>query len=451
MNLIMRRFLPLAVILVAGMNLAIAKDIKKSSTTEKGQVYVTVLPEEAYIWVDGKPIRHRNSLLTLPTGEHKIMVVNYGFEPATANVTVGKGDYQEVHAKLKPAGDPVPPPLGRIQIEGVPGNALVMMNGTGPEFFVGHADEFNNNFVNKQQLLVPIGKHQLYILRNKTAETIWSGPVDVKPDKRLIVYANRGKEGQLVYKNWPEGKNLKPKKRFEAGTATATVAVAPISGKFGADKQQVGCNQPVALAWSSENAGRVTVTANGETLADSANGQLSVTPKDTTKYEFRAAGPGGIVSSDSTVQVDKSVHVSLASSQPEIRYVKVGDRVQEQGTADLVWKVQNADSAQIETIGPVSGEGGRHTVTASPKQTTEGPINETQVYKLTATNACGSSDTAEVALRVTGSIEPEQVAQVTPPEPPQTLPQTSTLLPLLALLGAGLLGGSGIARLIRKN
>ncbi|HET7872750.1 MAG TPA: PEGA domain-containing protein, partial [Terriglobales bacterium] len=376
-----RRFLPLAVILVAGINLAMAKDIKKNSKAETGQVYVTVLPEEAYIWVDGKPMSHRNSLLTLSSGEHKIMVVNYGYEPATANVTVGKSDYQEVHAKLKPAGGPVPGPLGRIQIEGVTGNALVMMNGTTPEFFVGHADEFNNNFMNKQQLLLPVGKHQLYILRNKTGETIWSGPVEVKADKRLIVYANRGKEGQLVYKDWPEGKKLKPEKRFNASTATATVAVAPITGKFGADKQQVGCNQPVQLAWSSENAGKTTVTANGETLADSATGQLSVTPKDTTKYEFRAAGPGGIVSSESTVQVDKSVHVSLASSTPEIRYVKVGDRVQEEGTADLVWKVQNADSAQIETIGAVSGESGRQTVKAAPKQTSEGPINETQVYR----------------------------------------------------------------------
>jgi PEGA domain-containing protein len=450
MNIALRRFLPIAVILVAGINLAIAKDTRKDSKAETGQVYVTVLPEEAYIWVDGKPISHRNSLLNLPVGEHKMMIVNYGYEPQTVNITVDKGKYQEVHAKLKPAGGPVSGPLGRIQIEGVPGNALVMINGTTPEFFVGHADEFNNNYMNKQQLLVPVGRHQLYILRNKTAATIWSGPVDVKADKRLIVYANRGQQGKLVYKNWSEGKKIKAEKRFDASTATATVAVAPVVAKFGADKQQVGCNQPVQLAWSSENAGKTTVIANGQTLSDSATGQLNVQPKETTKYQFRAAGPGGIVSSETTVQVDKTVHVSLASSVPEIRYVKVGDKVQEEGAADLAWKVSNADSAQIDVIGAVTGESGTQTVKASPKQSTEGPIDETQVYKLTATNVCGGSDTAEVALHVTGSIEPVQVAQVEPPPEP-TLPQTASPLPLLALLGAGLLGGSGLLRLMRKG
>jgi LPXTG-motif cell wall-anchored protein len=449
MNIVLRRFLPIAVILVAGINLSIAKDTKTSSKGETGQVYVTVLPEEAYIWVDGKPFRHRNSLLNLPVGDHTLTIVNYGYEPQSANVTVAKGQYQEVHAKLKPAGGPVSgPKWGRIQIEGVPGDAAVLLNGTTPDFFVGHADEFNNNFKNKQQLLVPVGKHELYVLHSKTGAKIWSGPVEVKAEKRLIVYANRGKQGKLVYKDWGQGKKLKAEKRFNAGTATATVAVAPVVGKFAADKQQVGCAQPVQLAWSSENAPKTTVIANGQPLSDSATGQLNVQPKETTKYEFRAAGPGGIVTTEQTVQVDKTVKASLASSAPEIRFVKVGDKIQEQGSADLAWKVSNADSAQIDVIGAVTGESGTQTVQAQPKQTTEGPISESQVYKLTATNVCGGSDTAEVALRVTGSIEPEQVAAA---EPPPTLPQTSSPLPLLALLGAGLLSGGGILRMMRRS
>jgi LPXTG-motif cell wall-anchored protein len=190
------------------------------------------------------------------------------------------------------------------------------------------------------------------------------------------------------------------------------------------------------------------VIANGQTLSDSTTGQLNVQPKETTKYEFRAAGPGGIVSTEQTVQVDKTVKASLASSAPEIRFVKVGDKIQEQGSADLAWKVTNADSAQIDVIGAVTGESGTQTVQAQPKQTAEGPISETQVYKLTATNVCGGSDTAEVALRVTGSIEPEQVAAA---EPPPTLPQTASPLPLLALLGAGLLGGGGLLRMMRRS
>ena len=242
------RFLPIFLLLIVGSTFSIAQNNKNA--VAKGEVYVTVLPEQAYIWVDGKPMSHRNSMLHLPVGEHTIMVVNYGYEPQTAQVTVAKGQYQEVHAKLKPAGGPVSGPWGRIQIEGVKGDSLVFLNGTTPEFFVGHADEFNNNFVNKQQLLVPVGTHQLTIVRNKTDKAIWSGPIEVKADKRVILYANRGKEGKTVYKDWGEGAKMKSVKRFEAGTATATVAVAPVTGKFGADLQQVGCNQPVKLNWA---------------------------------------------------------------------------------------------------------------------------------------------------------------------------------------------------------
>lgn len=440
------RFLPIAILFIAGISYSIAQD-KNKKTVDKGEVYVTVLPEQAYIWVDGKPMSHRNSLLHLPVGEHTIMVGNYGYETESAKITVEKGQYQEVHAKLKPKGAPVSGPWGRIQIEGVNGSALVFLNGTTPEFFVGHADEFNNNFMNKQQLLVPVGSHQLNIVRNNSDKTIWSGPVEVKANKRLILYANQGKQGKIIYKDWGEGGKMKSVKRFEAGTATATVAVAPVTGKFGADHQQVGCNQPVQLNWASEGVGKTTVVANGQTLSDSATGQLTVQPKETTKYEFRAAGPGGIVTSETTVQVDKTVQTALSTSVPEVRYVKVGDKLQEEGTADLIWKASNADSIQIDPIGTVS-ESGSQTVKASPKQQTEGPIDETQEYKITATNVCGGTSTSVASLRVTGSIEPEQVAAV---EPPPELPQTSSPLPLLALLGAGLLGGGGLLRMIRKT
>ena len=439
------RFLPIFLLLIVGSTFSIAQNNKNA--VAKGEVYVTVLPEQAYIWVDGKPMSHRNSMLHLPVGEHTIMVVNYGYEPQTAQVTVAKGQYQEVHAKLKPAGGPVSGPWGRIQIEGVKGDSLVFLNGTTPEFFVGHADEFNNNFVNKQQLLVPVGTHQLTIVRNKTDKAIWSGPIEVKADKRVILYANRGKEGKTVYKDWGEGAKMKSVKRFEAGTATATVAVAPVTGKFGADLQQVGCNQPVKLNWASEEAGKTTVIANGQTLADSATGQLTVQPKATTKYEFRAAGPGGIVTSETTVQVDPTVQTSLSTSVPEVRYVKVGDKIQEAGTADLIWKATNADSIHIDPIGPVS-ESGSQAIKAEPKQQTEGPIDETQEYKITATNVCGGTSTSVAALRVTGSIEPEQVAAV---EPPPELPQTASPLPLLALFGLFLVGGGGLLRVMRRG
>ena len=45
-------------------------------------------------------------------------------------------------------------------------------------------------------------------------------------------------------------------------------------------------------------------------------------------------------------------------------------------------------------------------IEAQPKETRTGPINETQVYRLTSTNACGGTTTRTATLRVTGSIDP---------------------------------------------
>lgn len=445
MNINLRRFLALAAIVIAGASLSLAKN--KEEAAAKGQVYVNVLPEEAYIWVDGKPMSHRSSMLKLAPGEHTVTVYNYGYEPQTTKVTVQSGQYQEINAYLKSNGGPVSGPWGRIQIEGVPGDSLVFLNGTTPEFFVGHADEMNNNFIAKQQLITPVGKQQLYIVRRSTDRPIWSGPVDVQEDKRLIVYVKGENKAKMVYKSWSEGKKIKSLKRFEAGTASATIAVAPVTAKLTADTPAIQCDQTGKLTWSSANAAQTTITGNNQKLADAASGNLAVQPKQTTKYELRAAGPGGVVTQDATINVDATVKASLKFSDPEIRFVKVGDEVKEQGSANLVWSATNADQVQIDRIGTVSGGSGSQMVQASPKQTSPGPVNETETYKITATNTCGGSDTATASILVTGSIGPEVIAEVIPPE----LPQTASPLPLLALLGLGSLGAGSILRLRRTR
>src|SRR5262249_21115741 len=387
-----------------------------------------------------------------PPGEHAITVYNYGFTPQTETMTVkGGGHYQEVTASLKPVQGTVKGPWGRIQIEGVPGTALVFMNGTTPEFFVGHADEMNNNFMAKQQLIVPAGTHQLYIVRRKTDQPIWFGKVDVKEDKRLILYVKGENKGDIVYKDWPEGKKIKDLKRFEAGTASATIAVAPVTGKLVVDRQDVKCNEPVKVSWNSTEATVGTVTANDQKVAQSPNGELSVQPKQTTKYEFRAAGPGGSVVQNATVNVDPTVQASLSSSTENARFVKVGDKVQEQGTADLKWSATNAHSITLDPIGPVTGTSGTQSVQVEPSQTTTGPLDETKTFKLTATNVCGGSDTKTVAVNLTGSIEPEQVAQAEPPPEPEPTPQpklpaTASPMPLLALLRMGSLGAGALLK-----
>jgi PEGA domain len=443
----LRFYLVAALFLMVSAVLSMVGQEKSNQAVEKGQVWVDVLPEEAYIWVDGKPMSHRSSFLNLPPGEHTITVYNYGYEPQSQKVTVVSKTYQAINAHLKPKGERVSGPWGRIQIEGVPGNSLVFLNGTTPEFFVGHADEMNNNFVAKQQLIVPVGKQQLYVVRRSTDQPIWSGSVDVKQDKRLIVYVKGKDKAKMVYKDWPQGEKIKSLKRFEAGTASATIAVAPVTAKLAADNTTIHCDQPAKLTWSSTNAAQTAVTANDQKLAEFSTGDLDVQPKKTTKYELRAAGPGGVVTQEATINVDNTVKTSLAPSTPEVRYSKVGDTVKEQGSATLNWTATNADSVEIDPIGRVSGNSGSETVQPSPTRTDLGPIDETLTYKITATNDCGGSDTSTASIHLTGSIEGEEVAQAAPPP---ELPHTASPLPLLAILGLTSLAG-GVGRMIRNR
>jgi hypothetical protein len=457
------RFLAIVLLAIASTSLSIAQDPQDAKPTAQdakpdksdkgtGKVHVSVMPEEAYIWVDGKPVTHRSNSLSLAPGEHKIAVYNYGYQPEVHNVTVVAGQSQDIKALLKPVGAKVSGPWGRIQIEGVPGNALVFLNGTTPEFFVGHADMMNNHIIGDQQLIVPAGAQQVHVLANKTGDQIWAGPVVVKENQRVIIYTKNKPNKQLVYKNWPEGKKMNALSRFEAGTATARIVVAPVTGKLVVDRQEIKCDQPVKLSWSSTDAANTTVKANDQPLAYSRTGEMEAQPKQTTKYEFRAAGPGGIVTSDATVNVNNAVKTSLTPDAAEIRYVKVGDTVQEQGSTELKWTATNADSVTIDPVGTVSGTNGSQTVQASPQQSNAGPVDETVTYKITATNVCGGSDTSTASVHVTGSIGPEQVAAAEPPpEPAPELPATASPLPLLALLGVVSVGAGGILRRMRTR
>lgn len=426
-------------LIAAAVNTAMAQDSKSSSGPDTGKVHIKVSPDEAYIWVDGKPMSHRNSTLKLPAGEHKIVVYNYGYKPQVQDVNVAAGQVQEVTAHLMPVDNEVSGPWGRIQVEGVPGTALVFLNGTSPEFFVGHADEMNNHIIGDQQLIVPVGTHQVHILANKTAQEIWSGPVLVKENERVIIYTKNKPGTELVYKRWPEGAKMNAVRRFEAGTATAKIAVAPVKANLAVDRQDIKCGEPVKLTWNATDAAETTVKGNDQSLGDAHSGTLEQNPKQNTKYELRAAGPGGVVTSDANVNVDTVVKTSLTASNPEIRYVKEGDQVKEQGSTQLQWSASNADSVTLDPIGTVQGNSGSETVKADPKASGPGPVDEKLTYKITATNVCGGSDTTVASVHVTGSIGPEQVAAAPEPE----LPATASPLPLLALLGT-IFGGAGV-------
>jgi len=434
-----RRFLTTALFVIVAASLCWAQE---------GSVRVNVTPEEAYIFVDGQALIHRSNTLALTQGEHTIAVYNYGYVPQRFNVYIEKGANPAINARLQPVEAMVSGPWGRIQIEGVHGDSLVFLNGTSPEFFVAHADEANNDFLNKQQIIAPVGPHDLFVMNHQTHEMIWSGPIMVKANQRLILYADRGLKGEIVYKDWPEGPDIASLKRFEAGTATATIAVAPVKGKFTVDREQVKCGEPVKLTWTSTDAVKTTVMAGDKVLGDTLNGELILQPKETTTYQFHTVGPGGMVDTATTVKVDNAVRTSLTPSTTELRYVKVGANVKEQEIGRLNWTALNADAVHIEPIGLVTGSNGTETVMAFPKQTIMGPVDETLTYKITASNACGGSDSSVASIHLTGAIEPELVAEV---QPPPELPQNASPLPLLALLGAASLGAGAWARMRKRR
>jgi hypothetical protein len=279
------------------------------------------------------------------------------------------------------------------------GDAAVLMNGNKPQYFVGHVDEFNNDIIKHQELVVPPGRHELTVTRY--GKELWSGLVTVGANQRVIVDISNGKQ---VVKDWPRGSSDLGAgvQRFRAGTASATVAVAPVSGTVSANPPNINCNQNTQLAWTSSE----TVEADMSGLSPvPTTGERTVSPRQTTVYELTATGPGGVTKPSTTVDVNTTVQSSLSASPTDVRYRRIGDRVIEQGNTTLNWSSSNSDAASLVPVGSVDSTGTR-SLTLSPTQTGNGPVDEEFKYTLTATNVCGGSDTKTVAVLLKGSIEP---------------------------------------------
>src|SRR5579863_887780 len=186
-----------------------------------GKLKVHVSPKQAYVFVDGKAIRDGSQTIELNAGSHSIGVDNYGYIPQTKNVDITAGKTTDLDVTLQASGDKVNGPFGDIELKGHP-RAAVLLNGTTPAYFVGHVDEFDNNFIWHHWLLVKPGTYQL--TATEKGQTVWSGPVAVKAGERVIVDLNHN--GATKTKDFKRGLNLGSEPRFEAGLASAVVPVA---------------------------------------------------------------------------------------------------------------------------------------------------------------------------------------------------------------------------------
>ncbi len=207
---------------------------------------------------------------------------------------------------------------------------------------------------------------------------------------------------------WKRGESLKDVPRFKAGIASATVAVAPVTGSFSSSTANINCGQSSTLTWQTSE----TVDANISGIGTvAASGSQSVSPHATTTYDFTSAGPGGIVKGSSTVNVNTKVDASLTANPTEVHYRKIGEKVITQDSSTVTWTTSNADSVTVD--GQKVELNGNETVKAEPADSSQVPdggqprtIDETKNFTLNATNVCGGSATQTAGMHITGSVEP---------------------------------------------
>jgi hypothetical protein len=405
--------------------------------SNRGYLKVHVNPPETYIYADGEPVvESKGHFIILTAGEHEIAMYNYGYKPETRNVTIRAHKWWNIAVTMQPIPGILSGPWGCITLEGT-AHAAVLLNGKDPAtFFVGHGDEFNNEWGWHQELIVPPGKHQLTVeyMNNDP----WTTTVDVQANQRVVVDAYKGVRKTVA---WERGEQLKELPRFHAGIASARVVVEKVGGQFSASSSLVNCGESAHLTWSSTGAAKMEL--NG--AAVDASGDQTVHPTQNTDYHFTAVGPGGVYTSDATVNVNNTVTASLNVSPDDVRYNQAGEKIGS-GTPTLTWSAANANSVSIDPLGSVGASGSQQLQVTPPS----GPGTQTVAYTLHASNACGGSVTRTASLQVTGPNQVLQGAVNNEPAPPVesapiktapvenavlVLPQTASTLSLVGLFG----------------
>ena len=377
--------------------------LASASFAQDGKLKIKVTPPQAYVFVDGNAINHGSQSMKLAAGKHTVVLVNYGYKISSQDVNIEAGKTTDLNVALEAYGDKVAGPWGRVYISGTDSRAAVLSNGKTSGYFVGHVDEFDNDFwLWKQELLLPPGTHHLTITR--AGKELWSGDVKVEAGKKTSI--NVGKNSQVTT-DWSKRDADLTKKaplpRFHAGAASATVVVAPVKATVTNSTANINCGQSTNLEWTTTDAVDVSYDQSIGKVASS--GSQAVSPRATTTYTLTAAGPGGVVTGTETVNVNTTVVATLNAAPAELHYRKIGDKVITDDSGTLTWTTSNADSAEITPIGKVDLNGSQ-TVKADPTKTDIGAVDESKSYTLTATNVCGGSSTQTAAVHVTGSIEP---------------------------------------------
>ena len=369
---------------------------------QDGKLKIKVTPKQAYVFVDGQAIREGSQSIPLSPGKHTVVVVNYGYKISTQDVTIEAGKSTPLEVKLDAQGGTVAGPFGDVELKGDE-RAAVLSNGTTPGYFVGHVDEMNFDWIWHQNLLLPPGTHHLVVTHK--GKEVWSGDVKVEANKKVVV--DMAKNTQKTV-DWSRGEKMKDVPRFKVGIASAQIAVAPVTGSFNASATNINCGQSSTLSWNTTETAGANISGIGEVQP---SGSQSVSPHQTTTYDFNASGPGGVVKGSSTVNVNTKVDASISANPSEVHYRKIGDKVITQDSSTVSWQTSNADSVTVD--GQKVELSGNETVKAEPADSSSVPeggqartIDENKSFTLNATNVCGGSANQTASLHITGSVEP---------------------------------------------
>jgi|SRR5579863_2833651 len=171
--------------------------------------------------------------------------------------------------------------------------------------------------------------------------------------------------------------------------------------KLVASPSTVGCGQSSRLSWSSPQGSDTEISAIGKV---SNQGEQAISPQQTTSYAITVKNPSGVFNKTVTVTVDTEVRAVLTVASSELRYRKLGDKILTQDVTTLQWTTSNADSVSIDPYGKVDLSGGM-TIKAEAANNI-GPVDESRVYTLHASNMCGGSASQSATVHIVGSVEP---------------------------------------------
>jgi hypothetical protein len=383
-------------LVVATIVLALSTAFAQSDK-DTGKVSIKMSPKQAYVFVDGKAIREGSHAIDLTPGDHTITVRNYGYSADSQKVQVTSGNETKLNVDLHPYGGKVSGPFADLEFKG-DRQAAVLLNGDTPAYFVGRAGEFDWDWLWHRRLLVQPGSYHVTVMRE--GNTIWTGNVTATAGQKVIIHLNDN--GREVDKNFAAGEKLGPQPRFHAGILSRTVPVAPVTAVLEASSDHVDCGAGDTLKWNSTDAVNTSITELGSVPI---SGDRTVNPTRTTTYQLVAQGPGGEVKRTATIDVNAQPTATIAFSQPEVRYHKIGDKVVEDDSATLKWSTSNGNKVIIQPMGAVASAGNQ-VIHATPANTGNGPVDQDVTYTLNVANGCGGTATRSATLHIVGSIDP---------------------------------------------